>query len=175
MFKIYEIDLDYIKALNAVDNKVQYDSTGNYNNKPYIGVLFRMKSMDYVVPLSSPKPKHLTMRNQADFFKIDGGNLGVININNMIPVRNQFNIIKLKDIDALLNSTDPRDVRYGNLLNNQLAFINQVQNRNSIRTKAETLYEKYIDNSLIPRIKDRCVNFPELEKELNIYLTNKTK
>lgn len=134
-----------------------------------------MNSKDYVVPLSSPKPKHRTMRNQSDFIKIDGGNLGVININNMIPVRNQFNIMKLKDIAALLNSADPRDVRYGNLLNSQLSFINQVQNRNLIRTRAETLYQKYIDNSLIPRIKNRCVNFPELEKELDTYLARKNK
>ena len=42
--------------------------------------------MEYFVPLSSPKEKHLKMKNTLDFLKLDNGKLGAINFNNMIPV-----------------------------------------------------------------------------------------
>ncbi len=42
--------------------------------------------MKYYAPLTSPKPKHLKMKNGKDFRKINGGQYGAINFNNMIPV-----------------------------------------------------------------------------------------
>lgn len=37
-------------------------------------------------PFSSPKDKHLKMKNGKDFRKINHGEYGAINFNNMIPV-----------------------------------------------------------------------------------------
>lgn len=51
-----------------------------------MGVLFEINSCKYFAPLSSPKAKHMLMKNQIDFYKIDRGKLGAINLNNMIPV-----------------------------------------------------------------------------------------
>ena len=42
--------------------------------------------MKYFAPLSSPKQKHLKMKNDIDFYKLSNGKLGAINFNNMIPV-----------------------------------------------------------------------------------------
>lgn len=44
----------------------------------------------YFVPVSSPKDKHLKMKNPVDFMKLDKGALGAINFNDMIPVKKAF-------------------------------------------------------------------------------------
>ena len=61
------------------------DNRGVKNKRPYIGVLFEIDRKKYLAPLSSPKPKHLTMKNSLDFVKINQGKFGVINLNNMFP------------------------------------------------------------------------------------------
>ena len=42
--------------------------------------------LKYYAPFTSPKPKHLKMKNGKDFRKIKQGEYGAINFNNMIPV-----------------------------------------------------------------------------------------
>lgn len=42
-----------------------------------------MNNKEYFGPLSSPKEKHKKMKTNIDFFKIDKGNLGIINFNNI--------------------------------------------------------------------------------------------
>ena len=51
--------------------------------RPFVGVLLEINKCKYFAPLSSPKPKHIKMKNQVDFYKIDSGKLGAINLNNM--------------------------------------------------------------------------------------------
>ena len=83
--KIVRVDSDYCDYLRKFDNKVAY----NKNEKelrPFIGILFKIDTCEYFAPLSSPKPKHKTMKNTLDFIKIQGGELGALNFNNMIPV-----------------------------------------------------------------------------------------
>ncbi len=86
--KLVKIDTAYCDFLRQYDNKVPF----NYAKKairPFVGVLFEVSDCKYFAPLSSPKPKHLKIRNKIDFLKIDKGKLGAINFNNMIPVDNQ--------------------------------------------------------------------------------------
>ena len=83
--RIVRVDSDYCDYLRKFDNKVAY----NKNEKelrPFIGILFEIDNFEYFAPLSSPKEKHKSMKNTLDFFKIDGGELGAVNFNNMIPV-----------------------------------------------------------------------------------------
>ena len=81
--KIYYLDQDYINYLRKFDSKVAYNKKAM---RPYVGVVYTYNDLNYFAPLSSPKPKHLKMSEKAiDVFKIDKGNLGVVNLNNMIP------------------------------------------------------------------------------------------
>ena len=81
--KIYYIDNDYIDYLRKFDKRVPYNKT---KTRPYVGVVYTFNNQTYFAPLSSPKPKHLTMNKDAiDIFKIKDGELGIVNINNMIP------------------------------------------------------------------------------------------
>lgn len=56
------------------------------------GILFTVNGFHYYAPLTSPKPKHLQMKNQIDFLKINQGQWGAINFNNMIPVPCNFSL-----------------------------------------------------------------------------------
>ena len=88
-FKIVKIDYNYCDYLRKFDNKVCYNA-GVKELRPFIGVLFQINSKEYYAPLSSPKNKHKVLKNKLDLIKIDDGKLGVININNMIPVNKKF-------------------------------------------------------------------------------------
>ena len=91
--------------------------------------------------------------------KIDSGNLGVINLNNMIPVKNCY-IFKIYPY----KTTKQNDAKYNELLNNQLSWINKKENKEKIIKKATNLRNSYINNELPENIKNRCVDFIKLEK-----------
>ena len=84
-FKIVKVDYKYCDYLRKFDNKVSYNA-GIKELRPFIGILFVVNDCDYYAPLSSPKEKHLHIKNNIDIIKINGGKLGVVNFNNMIPV-----------------------------------------------------------------------------------------
>ncbi|MCD6436116.1 MAG: type III toxin-antitoxin system ToxN/AbiQ family toxin, partial [Clostridiales bacterium] len=101
--KWYIADKDYVKYLKTIDGKVQDIDYGN-SLKPYLGILINVNGFNYYVPISSAdKPhkvdKYSRMKNSKDFHKIidseDGKLLAVLNINNMIPIPNEY-LINLK-------------------------------------------------------------------------------
>ena len=123
--------------------------------------------MEYFVPLSSPKEKHLKMKNTLDFLKLDNGKLGAINFNNMIPVTgNNYTLVNFDK-----ENKSASDIKYILLLQNQLSFLNA--HYFSIISKAIKLYYLYKEDRLPKNIKDRCCNFPLLEDKCNEYNLNK--
>ena len=54
--------------------------------RPFVLIVFSVNSIHYYDPLTSPKPKHLHMKSQIDFLKINSGEWETINFDNMIPV-----------------------------------------------------------------------------------------
>lgn len=81
--KIVRVDSNYSDYLRKYDNKVSYNKTEK-ELRPFIGILFQIKSYDYFAPLSSPKSKHKNMKNTLDFFKIKDGELGAVNFTSKI-------------------------------------------------------------------------------------------
>jgi hypothetical protein len=85
-FKLYKVDMKYIRNLHKIDDKVLSVSpqTGK-ENRAFIGIVMICGNHKYCIPLSSPKSKHQNMRNSMDFSKIevDGKLLGVLNFNLM--------------------------------------------------------------------------------------------
>lgn len=149
--KLYTISEDYIKKLREVDNKVMINKN---EKRPYIGIVFEIEQFQYFAPLSSPKNKHLLMKETVDFIKINYGKSGVINLNNMIPVRKKD--IKQIDIDCI------EDVSYKKLLISQKNFIQK--NSSIIQKKANKLYE--IAKNRDSMVGKRSCNFKKLEKAL---------
>ncbi|MBR1386060.1 MAG: type III toxin-antitoxin system ToxN/AbiQ family toxin [Bacilli bacterium] len=161
-FRLVKVDYKYCDYLRQFDNKVSYNA-GLKELRPFIGILFVVNKYEYFAPLSSPKAKHLKMKNNIDIIKIHDGNLGVINFNNMIPVmKNNYELFDLNKIPS--NSSE---LKRQLLLKSQLQWLNR--HNKIVRTKAIKLYDKYKNNDLPINIKNRCCNFILLEEKCNSY------
>lgn len=154
--KFYIVTEEYMSYLKKYDEKVM-DNRGIKNKRPYIGVLFEIDRKKYLAPLSSPKPKHLTMKNSLDFVKINQGEFGVINLNNMFPVVEE--VITEKNINL------EKDNKYKELLVNQLDWCNKMENRDNIYRKAEKLYNEILNRREQSRFWNRCCDFSLLEEK----------
>ena len=60
-------------------------------------------------------------------------------------------------------------VSYINLLHDQDARINRLENRNKIYAKAEDLRAMFLEDRMPKKLKDRCHDFVKLENECNNY------
>ena len=102
---LYTIDNEYIKKLKSIDYRVQ----NNYNGQRlYVKTDLQVaEGIYYYAPLSSPKESQKAITNQS-VFKMYGDKekedfLGVVHINNMIPVPNflvkEWSPSDYKDVD----------------------------------------------------------------------------
>jgi len=131
--KLYYIEDEYINFLRKYDTKVAYNKT---NSRPYVGVVYIYNNHTYFAPLSSPKEKHKKLsRKNIDVFKIDDGNLGIININNMIPCNMSVLTEVLPNIE---------EGKYKILLQNQIEFINR--HKELLIKKIQIFMKRYREN-----------------------------
>lgn len=160
--KIYKVKESYIDYLRKSEPKVLENKQ---EKRPYLGVALQVNSYNYFVPLSSPKPKHKTMKNTKDFQKIDGGKYGAINFNKIIPIKIEY----LIEYNILQES----DIQYKLLLQNQQKILKTM--KDTIKTKTNNIYDLFNtpDDKLTPsdiRVKRRCCNFKLLEKLCDTYI-----
>ena len=92
--------------------------------------------------------------NMIDIFKIKDGELGIVNINNMIPC-----VMEVLT-EAIPNITDKR---YKALLENQLSYINS--KRDILLKKVKNFQSRYRKGFLQDNIMKRCCNFELLEEK----------
>lgn len=152
-FSFYTVDTCYCDYLRKSDPRVPYTMDCK-ENRPFIGIVFSVNGFHYYAPLTSPKPKHLHMKNQIDFIKIQGGEWGAINLNNMIPVH-PYSLTK---VEMRISETDSSSDRaYKNLLSNQLTWCNS--HRELILKQAEKLYRLIVDEQAWGTLAKRCCNF----------------
>lgn len=156
--KIVRVNSDYCDYLRKFDNKVAYNKHEK-ELRPFIGILFKIGNCEYFAPLSSPKEKHIKMKNKIDFLKIKGGELGAVNFNNMIPVKEQNYYL----VDLNKTNISIPEQKYQQLLKQQLQWLNE--HYNQLRNKSFKLYQLYNNGRLPENIKDRCCNFKLLEEK----------
>lgn len=157
--RLVNVDSKYIRFLFAADNHVMYNKG---QKRPYIGILFEVKGHKYYAPLTHPKPKFKNMKNTEDFMKIKGGDLGAINFNNMIPVRNEA--VKVINVSNIVDS------KYKLLLIQQIEFFDD--NETEIINRATKLYRSYKNGRLRKTVAARCCNFTVLENRAKFYNPN---
>ena len=147
--RIYRIDDKYIRFLKSRDNRVQ-DNKGR--RRPYVGVVLYVGDFRYFVPMESPKPNHANIKPGRHILKLDGGKLGLLGFNNMIPV-NDAALIEF-DIDS-----EP-DRKYAELLRRQVTYINK--NKANVLGHASSTYYNVVNkkNAFLLRI---CCDFKKLE------------
>ncbi|MCL2048413.1 MAG: type III toxin-antitoxin system ToxN/AbiQ family toxin [Defluviitaleaceae bacterium] len=161
--KLYTADVDYCKFLQKIDKCVPYIHDEKHT-RPFIGILLSVNGLNYFAPLASPKPKHKGMKNQIDFIKIKGGEWGVINLNNMIPIHPSC----LTLIDLKICPTDSKSERdYKHLLIEQLSWC--TSNKTIIANKAAKLYEAIVSDKARPELVKRCCNFLATERQYYKY------
>lgn len=169
-FKLYKVDMKYIRNLHHVDDKVLSVSpqTGK-DRRIFIGIIIVCGTHKYCIPLSSPKAKHKKMKNSMDFSKIEvqGKLLGVLNFNLMIPVETT----QLQTVETTIFKRDRENIKYYKHLCQQELEWCQI-NSETICNKANVLYKKYISGEHFAG-RQRCLNFPKLESVCTNY--NKKK
>lgn len=159
MIRLVNIDSKYVRFLFSIDKKVMYNKG---QKRPYIGILFEVRGHKYYAPLTSPKEKFLSMKNDVDFMRIKGGTLGAINFNNMIPV--------CENAVSPINTSEIKDIKYKMLLINQIKFFDEYETE--IINRATKLYKAYKSKKLRKAVEERCCNFFNLEKAVKKYNPN---
>lgn len=162
-FNFYTVDTDYCDYLRTFDSRVPF-TMDKKSIRPFVGIVFIVNDFHYYAPLTSPKSKHLTMKNQIDFLKIQNGEWGSINFNNMIPVPSQC--LHKVELHHSSNDTTP-ETMYKNLLANQLSWCNS--NKDKILKQAEKLYFMISKGNAREVLINRCCNFALDEGKCDLY------
>ena len=62
-FKLYKVDMKYIRNLHNIDDKVlSVSPQAGKDNRVFIGIVIVCGRHKYCIPLSSPKEKHKNMK-----------------------------------------------------------------------------------------------------------------
>lgn len=174
---LYYIDMKYVRNLSHVDDHVMSVSPQRQKqSRPFVGIVIMLNGRNYCIPMSSPKAKFQKMKSQMDLIKIfdnrhkdSNGSpklIGVLNINNMIPVDKAV----ISDVDLRVSPKDDRETqRYKELMQMQIKFCRQ--NADVILSRARKVYDLVM---LTPEkhrnLTRRCLNFAALESILEEYL-----
>lgn len=163
---LYNINIKYVRNLSKADDRVlSVSPQEGKENRPLVGIVVICNKKSYCIPLSSPKPKHIKMKNDKDFSKIidrNGKTIGVLNFNLMIPVDKSL----LNAVDLHISKHDsPKLAEYKHLMRDQLDWCND--NQDIICRKANKLYEIVTQNpEKFINLTCRCCDFKKLEAVL---------
>ncbi len=158
--RLYNVDPKWCDYLRKFDHRVPY-TMDEKSTRPFVGVVFSINEFNYYAPLTSPKKKHLTMKNQVDFLKVNNGKWGAINFNNMIPIT----IENLTPVDLKIAPTDNAEEKnYKMLLANQTSWCNS--NKDKIISQANQLYDIIVNGKAWEGLAKRCCDFKVLESHL---------
>jgi protein AbiQ len=169
--ELYNVSERYCKYLKQYDRNTPF-AIKDKNNRPFIGVLLSIKEINYFAPLFSPKAKHKKMndRKMLDLIKLGNGELGVINLNNMIPIPLKV----LSKIDFHIQVSDSNSTKqYKTLLKTQYEWCKE--NRSKIIKKADILYNRVVKGRASQNLIRRCCNFKLLEQKCKDYEQMQTK
>lgn len=169
-FRLYHVDMKYIRNLHNHDDKVPSVSPQiNKQNRVFLGIIVLLNNQKYCIPLSHAKTKYNNMSGKIDFSLItdaDGKILAGLNFNLMIPVEEA----QLSMVDININPKDSDFQRkYKNLCRKELTWCRA--HKDAIINKAKCLYELYQSGSFFSA-RNRCLNFPLLEAECKKFNKN---
>jgi protein AbiQ len=172
MLRICNVKTEYVDFLRRFDDRVSVsDKKDGSRLRAYVGVVLDIGRFKYFAPLSSPKSKFSRMKNTLDFMKIENPELlGVIDINNMMPVCGKLLTALEHRIDK--SKDDKKTIEYKTLLRKELAWLNVPENMVKIQANAETVYKirtgaitQPYPKHFIENLKKRCCDFALLEEK----------
>ena len=161
---LYTLDMKYVRDLHRADDRVLSVSPQIHkNNRPFVGVVIILDKHKYCIPLSHPKEKHYSMKNDIDFSRIIVENklIGVLNFNSMIPVNDSV----VSRLNLKINPWDMESEKaYKKLCIKELDWIQK--NQDAIIKKANKLYFMVTTGKANNNLMKRCLNFQRLESIL---------
>ena len=157
--KIYRITEKYVRFLNTVDSRVQYNKGAR---RPYVGIVLTVGSYRYFVPMESPKPNHKNLKASVHIMPLAGGRYGILGFNNMIPVPTTA-LISF-DIDK-----EP-DRKYAELLKRQASYINK--HKSDVFDRASRTYYLATTKNKDSFFVKVCCDFKKLESACGRYNPN---
>lgn len=182
-FNFYSVDLKYIRELAKYDDNVMSISPQRgKSTRPFLGIITIINNKQYCIPLTSPKDKFINSKSNIDFIKIfddsiESSNrelkiIGILNINNMIPVNEKF----IRKMNLKYSTVDNKNkIRRYTLLINQLDWCRK--NMDVIINRANKVYIMVTETPGKSRnLTRRCCDFKKLEEVSERYLhKNKVK
>ena len=113
-FKLYNVNIKYIRNLHNLDDNVPSVSPQiGKQARPFLGIVVLINGSKFCIPFTSnsgKKNKNFeTMRENITFRKIrdkDGKVLAALNLNNMIPVRDEY----ITEIDLKIHPKDSQEL-----------------------------------------------------------------
>ena len=168
-FKLYNVNLKYIRNLHKIDDNVPSVSPQRGKAaRPFLGIIVLINGSNFCIPFTSNSDKKNnkfeSMRENITFRKIcdkDGKVLAGLNLNNMIPVREEY----ITEIDLKIRQADtPELKRWKKLCIKELDWCQAHQGE--IERLANELYRIYTSGEPFGKRKI-CLNFPDLEEECN--------
>lgn len=114
-FKLYHVNMKYIRNLHRIDDNIPSVSPQNdKQSRPFLGIILLVNNSKFCIPLSSNsegKNKKLSsMRDNITLRKIydkSGKLLAILNLNNMIPIRDEY----ISEIDLKIHTNDIPELR----------------------------------------------------------------
>ena len=168
-FKLYNVNIKYIRNLHNVDDNVPSVSPQiGKQERPFLGIVVLINGSKFCIPFTSnsgKKNKNFeSMRENITFRKIrdkNGKVLAALNLNNMIPIRDEY----VTEINLKIRPKDsPELVRWKKLCIKELNWCQS--NQDEIERLANELYRIYSSDEPFGKRKI-CLDFPALEKECN--------
>ena len=168
-FKLYNVNIKFIRNLHNVDDNVPSVSPQiGKQARPFLGIVVLVNGSKFCISFTSnsgKKNKNFeSMRENITFRKIcdkNGKVLAALNLNNMIPVRDEY----VTEINLKIHPKDSQEmIRWKKLCIKELDWCQS--NQAEIERLANELYRIYTSYAPFGKRKI-CLNFPALEKECN--------
>ena len=172
LLDFYHIDLKYVRDLAKRDgNVLSVSPQRGKESRPFLGVVVLISGHKYCIPLTSPKEK-FRRKSAVDFIKIFDNKqrdsqgqqklIGVLNINNMIPVKDDL----IHKVDIRIHKKDRPEIRRKkHLMQNQLRWCRD--NSKTIVSRANKVYGLVVNQSEKNRnLVRRSVDFEKAEQFL---------
>lgn len=179
--KLYHIDKKYIRDLSNVDDNVMSVSPQkDKETRPFFGIVILFNEKNYCIPLTSPNKDKFKKKSNVDFIKIfkpapentptnDLKVIGILNINNMIPVHSSV----MEEMDLTIHKNDTPSVKaHKELMIDQLDWCRK--NIDTIQNRANKVYKMVTETpDKSKQLTRRCCKFQKLEEILDVYLGKK--
>lgn len=170
--QFYRVDMKYVRNLKNVERQqtgrtntiLSVSSQTHKQGRPFVGIIRMINGVKYCIPLSSieEKTKYNSISENITCRKIkdeNGITIGILNINNMIPVRDEY--ISVFEIDDLPNDS-MEQAAYKAKCRKELKWCND--NINEISRLSSELHRIVCSNEPFNK-RNICPNYLALEKE----------